>query len=221
MLSLLFSQIPSSSAQDARALLREVNRRFEKVHDYSASVRIRTDIPFVRMMPVNAKVEFVQPDRFTVRSSGIALLPKQGFETLFKNLRDTISYLPVPQGRETLRNVPVSVVSILPVSDTSDLILGRLWVDEAVDIILRSQLTTRSNGTVTADYYFGKYAAFALPDSMTFTIDTRKFKIPKAVSADLNNTSGSKGKQSPERQKGMIYLQFTDYRINRGPVKGR
>jgi hypothetical protein len=173
------------------------------------------------MMPVNAKVEFVQPDRFTVRSSGIALLPKQGFETLFKNLRDTSSYLPVPQGRETLRNVPVSVVSILPVSDTSDLILGRLWVDEAADIILRSQLTTRSNGTVTADYYFGKYAAFALPDSMTFTIDTRKFKIPKAVSADLNNTSGSKGKQSPERQKGMIYLQFTDYRINRGPVKGR
>ena len=47
------------TAQDARALLREVNLKFSKVRDYTADVRIRTDIPFVRMMPVNAKAETV------------------------------------------------------------------------------------------------------------------------------------------------------------------
>jgi hypothetical protein len=202
-------------------MLREVNRKFAMVKGYSADVLIRVDIPFVRMLPVKAQVNFRQPDKFDIHSKGIALLPRQGFDVLFKNLRDTASYMPVVQGKEQLRGIPVSVVSILPLSDTSDLVLGKLWIDERQDLILRSQLTSRSNGTVTADYYFGKQSAFALPDSMLFTIDTRKFKIPKAVSADLNNVPSAAKKDSPDRQKGRIEILFTNYIIDRTSVSAK
>lgn len=206
-----------SSAQDARKLVRDVNRKFQSVRDYQADVRIRTDIPFVKMMPVNATVFFKQPDQFRIRSKGIALLPRQGFDQLFKNLRDTASYFPILQGEEKHRGIPVSVVNVLPLADTADLILGKLWIDAKRNLILRSQVTSRSNGTVNAEYFFGKQAVFALPDSMIFSIDTRKFKVPKAVAADLNNVKSTapKGNDS-EKQKGMIYLQFTNYIINKG-----
>ncbi len=204
-------------AQDARKIVRDVNRKFQSVRDYQADVRIRTDIPFVKMMPVNATVFFKQPDQFRIRSKGIALLPRQGFDQLFKNLRDTASYMPLLQGVDKYRGTVVSVVNILPLSDTADLILGKLWVDTQRNLILRSQVTSRSNGTVNAEYFFGKQAAFALPDSMIFSIDTRKFKVPKAVAADLNNVKSSAPKgNDAEKQKGMIYLQFTNYSINKG-----
>lgn len=208
----LFSVLSvSMNGQDARATLREVNRKFAAVQGYTADVLIRVDIPFVRMMPVKAQVAFSQPDKFDIKSKGIALLPRQGFDVLFKNLRDTAAYMPVYQGSEQVRGVPVSVISILPLSDTSDLVVGKLWVDGQRSLILRSQLTSRSNGTVVADYYFGKQAAYALPDSMLFTIDTRKFKIPKAVSADLNNVPSGTKKGNTDRQKGKIGIVFTDY----------
>ena len=213
--SLLIGSV-CSFAQDARKLVREVNRKFQSVRDYQADVRIRTDIPFVKMMPVNATVFFKQPDKFRIRSKGIALLPRQGFDQLFKNLLDTASYMPLLQGNENYRGTAVSVVNILPVSDTADLILGKLWIDPLRNLILRSQVTSRTNGTVDAAYYFGKQAAYALPDSMVFSIDTRKFKVPKAVAADLNNVKSSTPKDTKEKQKGMIYLQFTNYIINKG-----
>ena len=78
-------------AQDARTILREVNTKFARVRDYSASVQIRADIPFVRMMPVIAKVWFKQPDRFYMQFSGIALLPRQGFDQLFKRSEEHTS----------------------------------------------------------------------------------------------------------------------------------
>ncbi|MFM9028459.1 MAG: hypothetical protein ACKOQ6_10745 [Bacteroidota bacterium] len=205
-----------AQSQDARQLLRGINNRFLSVKDYKADVLIRADIPFVRMMPVNATVLFRQPDRFKVNTKGIAILPRQGFDQLFKNLRDTASFFPVMQGKEKVQGADVQVVNILPLSDTVDLILGKLWVDERRQLILRSQVTSRTNGTVTSDYFFGKHATNALPDSMTFIIDTKKFKIPKAVAADLNDT-GDKGKKpQPEKSKGSIKLYFSNYIINKG-----
>ena len=211
---ILFSSF--SNAQDARHLLREVNTKFASVKDYQADVNIRTAIPFIRMMPVNARLFFKQPDKFRLKSKGIAILPRQSFDQLFKNLRDTNSYMPVAQSQETIHQVKTQIISILPVSDTADLVLGKLWIDTKEKLILRSQVTTKSNGTVTTDFYFGNHTAQALPDSMLFTIDTRKFKIPKAVAADLNNVKSTDKSGKNELQKGQIIIRFKDYQINKG-----
>jgi len=216
LLFVLFLLSSFSNAQDARHLLREVNTKFASVKDYQADVNIRTAIPFIRMMPVNARLFFKQPDKFRLKSKGIAILPRQSFDQLFKNLRDTNSYMPVAQSQETIHQVKTQIISILPVSDTADLVLGKLWIDTKEKLILRSQVTTKSNGTVTTDFYFGNHAAQALPDSMLFTIDTRKFKIPKAVAADLNNVKSTDKMGKNELQKGQIIIRFKDYLINKG-----
>jgi hypothetical protein len=151
-----------------------------------------------------------------IKSKGIAILPKQGFDDLLKALADTVSYSALYQGEENIRNTPVSVISIIPVSDTSDMILGKFWMDTKQSLVMRSQITTRTNGTILSEYVYGKFAQYALPDSMTVTVDTKKFKIPKAVAADINNYNSNAKDPGKQSKKGRIMLSFSNYQINKG-----
>ncbi|MBL7775883.1 MAG: hypothetical protein JNK89_07750, partial [Saprospiraceae bacterium] len=60
---------------------------------------------------------------------------------------------------------------------------------------------------------YGSQAAYALPDKMRFTIDMNKFKVPKALAADLNNTP-KKGARAGEKSKGVIEFVFSQYALN-------
>lgn len=214
---LLFCAATFAHAQqtDSKQILRDVNLTFQKVKDYTADVKIKTDIPFINILPVNAKVFFKQPDKFHIQSKGIAILPKQGPENMMAQLRDTLAFTSVFLMNDNLNGVPVAVVNILPVSDTSDIVVGKFWIDTQRKVVMRSQITSKTNGTVNAEYVYGSNAAYALPDVVTFTIDTKKFKMPKAVAADLNNYAKEKTEKQKE-SKGKIVLTFSGYVINKG-----
>ncbi len=199
---------------DAKKIIREVNGVFERVQDYTADVKIKTDIAFVNILPVNAKVFFKQPDKFHMQSKGIAILPRQGVGNMLAGLRDTLAYTAFYLMDDNLSGVKVSVINILPVSDTSEIIVGKFWIDTQRKLVMRSQITGKTNGTVDAVYQYGLHAAFALPDKIVFTIDTKKFKVPKAIAADINNYE--KENAGKENKKGMITLLFTNYAINKG-----
>ncbi|MBK6837751.1 MAG: hypothetical protein IPG90_05315 [Bacteroidetes bacterium] len=215
-LLLIFNLYAISIAQNPRSLIAGVNTKFKQVNNYEAIVVIKTEIPFIKMLPVSATIYFKQPDKIRIKSKGIAILPKQGIDDLLKTLADTISYSALYQGEELLKNVNVAVVSIIPLADTSDMILGKFWIDPKQSLVMRSQITTRTNGTILSEYVYGKFASFALPDSMTVTVDTKKFKIPKAVSADINNYNSSAKDPAKQSKKGRIILRFSEYKINQG-----
>jgi outer membrane lipoprotein-sorting protein len=213
-LALFFSVV--LPAQSAQAVLNGVYKKFQKVKDYQADANVRVDIPFLKMMPINAKVYFKQKDKFRVVSTSIAILPKQNINQMFTMMADSTTYTAVSQGTEKIGTVTANVVSIIPVSDTSDLVLGKFWIDNQRNIILKSQLTTRSNGTILSEYTYGKYAEYGLPDGAVFTVDVKKFKIPKAVAADLNNSDTPQDDKTKDNKKGKIYLTVTNYIINKG-----
>ncbi len=200
---------------DSKQILRDVNLTFQKVKDYTADIKIKTDIPFINILPVNAKVFFKQPDKFHIQSKGIAILPKQGPENMMASLRDTAAFTAVFLMNDVLNGLPVAIINILPVSDTNDIVVGKFWIDVQRKIVMRSQITSKTNGTVNAEYVYGSNAAYALPDKVTFIIDTKKFKMPKAVSADLNNYAKENADKQKEN-KGKIMLSFSRYVINKG-----
>lgn len=203
-------------ASDPRTIIAAVNAKFSQVKNYQTDVIIKTDIPFIKMLPVSATLYYKAPDKMRIKSKGIAILPKQGFDDLLKALADTVSYSALYQGEEIIRNIPVSIISIIPVSDTSDMILGKFWMDTKQSLVMRSQITTRTNGTILSEYVYGKFAQYALPDSMTVTVDTKKFKIPKAVAADINNYNSNAKDPGKQSKKGRIMLSFSNYLINKG-----
>jgi outer membrane lipoprotein-sorting protein len=202
-------------AQDASLLIDGVNKKFARVRDYQADALIDTKISFLKILPQKAKIYYRKPSQFKVKAEGIAILPKQNFDQLFELLSKPASYSAFVTGFETDKNGELAIVQVLPSSDTSDLVLAKLWIDPEQDLIIKSQLTTRSNGTVLIRYRYGKFAEFALPDQMEFTVELKKFKIPKAVSADINSSSKPANSAS-DAKTGQIFITLTNYQINKG-----
>ncbi|MEI6411252.1 MAG: sigma-E factor regulatory protein RseB domain-containing protein, partial [Bacteroidota bacterium] len=207
-------------------ILNGISQKMNKVKDYSADAKIRSDIPAIRILPVSAKVYFKQKDKFKVDSKGIVLLPKQGFSDFQKVIRDTNSYTAVITGQEKIGQTMTQVLNVIPSQDTSDLILAKLWIDAANSLVLKSQLTTRSSGTMLIEYTYGTQQQYGLPDNMVFTVDVKKFKIPKGVATDLNRPSqggrspaskdGSAGPASAKAtagKKAQIFISLTNYKV--------
>ncbi len=204
----------AQSAPEALRLLREVNAKFSKVKNYQADAVIDTRISFLKILPQRAKIYFRQPDQFKVKSKGIAILPRQNFDQLFKLIANEQSYMAFISGEEVYNGRRVKLVNIIPVADTSDLVLAKVYVDPERDLILKAQLTTKSNGTVLIEYQHGTMADVALPDKITFTIEVKKFKIPKAVAADINSKAKSPSTKEPKT--GQIIISFSNYILNKG-----
>lgn len=201
--------------QNANAILNGVYTKQQKAKDYSVDVHIKVDMPFIRMLPVDAKIYSKQKDKFKVVSKSIAIVPRQGFDQASKMLSDTNSITTMVQGKEMLGTSQAFIINIIPMADTSDLILAKLWIDVKENIILKSVLTTKSSGTILTDYTYGAQKAYGLPDKLLFTVDIKKFKIPKSVAADINNEAKEEDK-SKEKKKGQILITLTNYQINKG-----
>jgi hypothetical protein len=215
LLLILICLSGSSPAEDAGNIIDRLLAKFKLVNTYQANAVIRPDIPFLKMLPQKATVYFKQPDQFRVKTTGISILPKQHFDNIFTLLAERNAYVPVLTGREKLNDVSLAVLNIIPVADTSELILARLWVDDVRNLIIKAQLTTRTNGTIQINYEHGRYADYGLPDKIIFTIDVKKFKIPKAVAADINTISKTASEQEKQSKQGKITVTLSNYQINK------
>lgn len=204
-----------SSAQDADQLLSEVVVKLQKVKDYKVEALITSDIPMVKILPSKATIYFKQKDKLKIDAKGIAIVPKQGFNDLSKMLADADGYTAIYMSKETINGTSTELVSIFPKSDTTDLVLSKLWIDPVNDIVIKSQTTTRSSGTVSVDYKYGSQKSWGLPDQLIFTVDVKKFKIPKGVATDLNKKSEKK-EEEKEQKKGKITIDLSAYVINKG-----
>jgi hypothetical protein len=207
--------IPQVDAQNnANDLLRSVYIKLQKAKDYSVQAHIKVDMPFIRMLPVNAKIYFKQKDKFKVESKGIAIVPRQGFDQASKMLADANSYTAMIQGEEKFGTIQTWIVNVIPLSDTSDMILGKFWIDPLQNVIIKSQLTTRSSGTIVTEYTYGSEVEYGLPDEMIFSVDVKKFKPPKGIVAETNKNEV--GKEDKGEKKGKIYIVLTNYQVNKG-----
>ncbi|MEO6904290.1 MAG: hypothetical protein ABI315_14215 [Bacteroidia bacterium] len=194
------------------SILNKIYTKTQKASDYSVEAHIKVDMPFIRMLPIDAKIYFKQKDKFKVESKSIAIVPRQGFDQASQILKDTTSFTAIYQGTELIDKIKTSVINIIPLSDTTDLILAKLWVNTDQNLILKSQLTTKSNGTILTEYSYGTQAVFGLPDKMIFSVDIKKFRMPKGV------ITNSKDEVDPskENKKGRIFITLTNYQVNKG-----
>jgi len=215
-LFVLLSFSSFSQEVDANVVIQQVVQKLNSVKDYSVDANIKANIPLIKIMPVNASIYFKQKDKFKVVSKGIAILPKQGFTDVNAFLMNKGSYMAVSSGTKTIGEIKTNLITVIPTGETSEIILSKLWIDTKRDVILRSQVTTRSSGTVIVDYSYGTEVQFGLPNQLTFTIDVKKFKMPKSVAADLNKTDAQKKKTADKDQKGTIVIKLTNYKVNKG-----
>ncbi len=199
-------------SQNPRGLLNLVQAKLNKANDYKADIRISVDLPYIRFMPLSTKLYFKKKDKFKIATKSIAILPKQGFMQLSGLVTDTNSYAAIFQNDEMLNNVNTTLLNLIPTNDTSDVILAKLWIDTKNQIIVKSLVTTKSSGTIKTEYIYGSQIAYGLPDVIKFSVDVKKFKIPKALAADINTSTSKK----VEKKSGEIVVSLKKYEINKG-----
>nr|WP_294858642.1 hypothetical protein [uncultured Fluviicola sp.] len=213
----LFSLSFAAFGQKPEDLIEKINTKIAGAKDYTVNAHIDADIPMIQIMPSKAKIYFKQKDKFKIESKGISILPKQGFTELNVFLSEKSKYTAVFGDSLKIRDVDTRLINIIPNSSSGEIILAKIWVDQKNSVIMRSQVTTQSNGTVKTDFKYGNQLSYGLPSELKFEIDVKKFKMPKSVAADINKTSDDKKKtKSKPRSKGTITITLTDYAVNTG-----
>lgn len=200
--------------QTAEEILKGVINKINLVKDYEADVQIKAAIPFINVPIAKATIYFKQKDKFKVESKGIAILPKQGMSDLTGFLSNEKKYSAVLGEAKTINEHKTRLISILPSEENSEIILAKVYVSTSESLIYRTVLTTKSSGTVTIDYEYNLNKKYGLPNKMTFTVDIKKFKMPKSVASDIRNNE--KKKKYKENEKGTIVLTFSNYVVNKG-----
>jgi len=199
-----------SLAQDANQTWQRLIKKFNLVKSYEVQATIKPQIASIRMLPVKASIQFIYPSTFKMKSAGISILPKNGFSELPLLFSRPDDFTAIASGREQ----GLEVITLLPLNNESDLVLAKIWVDAQLDVVMKSQITSRSNGTVNCEFSYGSEKALGLPSRMKFVVDMKKFKIPKGVATDINRSSRQEvpGK---EAKKGSIEIDFSGYRVQR------
>jgi hypothetical protein len=218
ILSILFlcCFVAIANAQDAKKIIQKVNLKFAKVNDYKADVNLKFNIPNVKLGAIDAKVFFKKPGKFKMKAKGIFFLPKHNpLQNMMTTLQDVNSYQAIASGNEMVNGVNCIVINIIPIKAMGELVLGKFWIDEAKTLIMKSEITTKNNGTVLTENKYGKYAEFALPDEIIMNMDVNKFKIPKMLALDINKKKTVDANPGAKKQAASIVLKFTNFFINK------
>ena len=205
-------------AQDAASLLQAVRQKIDKVNDYEATGKMKTNVAFLKVPIANVKVYFKKPNRLKVKSEkGISFIPKGAVNLNMSGVISDNKYTVLDAGTEKIGNTPVRVIKLLPLDDNSDIVLSTLYIDELSNLIQKAKTTTKENGTYELQFTYGKYAAFSLPDKIIFSFNTRDYKLPKGVTFDFDDgTQQKKSTADVKNKKGRAEITFNSYTINQG-----
>ena len=204
-----------SSAQTAADLVKKVKAKMDRVNDYVAAGKMKTDVVFIKAPVANIKSYYKKPNRFKIkRDGGISLLPKGGVSVNVSSLLLTDDYTAIDAGQTTLNKIPVRIIKLLPLNDNSDVVLTTMYIDEANLLIRKSSTTTKDNGTFNMEMQFGKYAEWGLPDKVIFSFNTKDYKLPKGITLEYDD--GSKKQELPKNKKGKVEISYSSYIINKG-----
>ena len=206
-----------SNGQDANMLVQNVRNKLDKVSDYQASGKMKTNVAFLKVPIASVIVYFKKPGKLKIKNQkGFSFIPKGAVNINMSNILNNGRYTVLDAGTDRIGNTPVRVVKLLPEDDNADMVLSTLFIDEQQLVIVKAKTTTRDNGSYELEMSYGKYEAFGLPDKVIFSFNTKDYKLPKGVTFDFDNDPEKKVDDKTKKQKGKAEIIFLSYTINKG-----
>lgn len=207
----------SGKTQDVKLLLQQVKEKYDKVTDYTADGKLRTNVLFIKAPVAKVKVYYKKPDKLKIKNEkGVSFIPKGSVNINMNNVLGLNNYEAIASGTEKISGTSCQVIKIFPLSDDDNIIRATLYIDEKQLLVRKSVISTKENGTYELLMQYNKYAAYGLPDRVELTFNTRDYKLPKGISIDYDNGAGKERADKPENKKGKIEIEYTGYVINKG-----
>lgn len=214
---LLFAGPVAQAQQDATALFQTIRQRVAQTSDYVADVRMKVDVAFLNIPLLKGKLYFKAPDKMRLeRQGGVSILPRNSINLNLSSIMAAGAVTVIDAGNETVNGRNLRVLKIVPDSDESDVVLTKTWIDESRLLVLRTESTTRDNGTVRMELEYGKYAGQSLPDKAVFVLDLKDYKVPKGMTMDYDDGTPAQLPGKGKKKKGRIEIRYLDYKINQG-----
>ena len=203
-------------AQTPQELVNKIKAKLEKVNDYTARGKLKTNVVFIKAPIASVKVYYKKPDKMKiVNENGISFIPKGSVNiNLAKFLSAAGNYEIVDAGKEPATGL--RILKLLPTDENSDIVLSTLYIDEKAELIKKAKNTTRDNGTYELEMTYGKYATYGLPDKVIFSFNTKDYKLPKGVTFDYDDGSEKKPDDNLKNKKGKVEITYSEYLINKG-----
>ena len=204
------------SAQTPQELVNKIKAKLEKVNDYTARGKLKTNVVFIKAPIASVKVYYKKPDKMKiVNENGISFIPKGSVNiNLAKFLAGSGNYEIVDAGIEP--STGLRILKLLPSDENSEIVLLTLYIDEKAELIKKAKNTTRDNGTYELEMNYGKYASYGLPDKVIFSFNTKDYKLPKGVTFDYDNGAEKKNNDDLKNKKGKVEITYSEYLINKG-----
>lgn len=208
----LCASVSASAALDATSIMAAVKAKLGKVSTYRATVRIKVDVPFMKVPDADATVYFKAPDRTAIESKGFAMLPKQSADLTAMRLLSR-PYVAIDVGTASFQGQTLRKIKVLPSDDAGDIVVATLWIDTTDHIIRKVESTTKKGGTVVAELVYGDKLArtYALPSYVKLVFDIGAFEIPKTMSGDFDAPKQDNNK--PKR--ATVELRYSNYTFNK------
>jgi hypothetical protein len=202
--------------QTPEELISKVKTRLEKVNDYTANGKLKTNVVFIKAPVATVKVYYKKPDKMKiVNEKGISFIPKGSVNiNLAKFLTGAGNYEIVDAGKEVATGL--RILKLLPSEENSDIVLSTLYIDEKAELIRKAKNTTRDNGTYELEMSYGKYASYGLPDKVIFSFNVKDYKLPKGVTFDYDDGAEKKAGDDLKNKKGKVEIAYSEYTINKG-----
>ncbi|MDZ4794970.1 MAG: hypothetical protein SGI83_11880 [Bacteroidota bacterium] len=214
---LLLSMVLLVNAQTPDDVIKNVKAKLDKVNDYQAKGKMKTNVIFIKAPVANVKVYYKKPNKLRINNeSGISFIPKGSVNINLGNIFvNTNGFDIIDMGIEAKTNL--RIIKLLPRDENSDVVLSTLYIDESQSLIKKATTTTKENGTYELHMTYGKYADYGLADKVIFSFNIKDYKLPKGITFDYDD--GSKKKESPDKlkdKKGKVEITYSDYSINKG-----
>jgi len=206
-----------ASSQDINQLVEKVKAKLNKVNDYEANGKMKTNVAFLKVPIANIKVYFKKPDKLKIKNEkGVSFVPKGAVNINLANTLNSSKYTILDGGVDKVGGKAVKVVKLLPEDDNAEVVLSTLYIDETNLVILKAKTTTKDNGTYELEMTYNKYIEYGLPDKVIFSFNTKDYKLPKGVTFDFDDGATEKTSDKAKNKRGKAELSFSSYTINKG-----
>jgi outer membrane lipoprotein-sorting protein len=205
-------------AQDVSVLVQKVKAKIEKVNDYEASGKMKTNVTFLKIPVATVKIYFKKPNQLKIKNEkGISFVPKGAVSINLNSIISNGKFTALDAGTDKVNGIAVKVVKLLPDDDNADVVLSTLYIDEASLVIRKAKTTTRENGSYELEMSYGKYIEYGLPDKIIFSFNTKDYKLPKGVTFDFDDGKEiKKTEDKAKNKKGRAEISISSYTVNKG-----
>jgi len=206
---LLFTTVFAQAQQVDKDLLK-IKKRMDSVKQFSASLVLDLDVPFIQMPTKTAKITYTEGKKMMFTSKDFVMLPKRGLDF---SLSEIFKYpfITVDRGTEKLNGRLLKVINIIPTTNQSDLALATLYMDTKAVRIVQSEVNTRKEGSYTLLMNYAQLKDI-LPSYVEATFAIERLKIPLNFMGK-GTTIDRKKMRSMETKTGKIKMQIKNYNI--------